>query len=483
MNDQNLQSKVLSSLIWKSFERTGAKIIAFIVSIILARLLSPDDYGAIALITIFTAVAQVFIQGGFTQALIQKKDTDDLDYSSVFYCSLSISIILYLLIYFIIAPCVAVFYEMPILTDVLRVLSLTIVIGTYNSMQNTLLAKKLLFKKLFWSSFGSIIFAGILGVVFAYAGFGVWALVAQQLSAVIMTSIIMTFTIKWRPKLLFSLARLKVLFGFGWKLLCSGLIEEIYQNVYSLIIGKKYSSANLAYWNRGKQFPMIIVDNINNSINAVMYPVMAEVQEERDKLKAIVRRSIKMSAYLLFPSMMGLAICAEPVVSILLTDKWLECVPYLQGWCFCYAWYPIHTVNLQAYKAMGRSDIFLKLEIVKKIVGITVLCITLPFGLWTMMCGMFGATILSCIINSFPNSKLLKYGYLSQIKDLFPSILLTCGMGVCVWAISLIGLSTILTLILQVITGVGVYLIGSLIFKVEAFTYIMGMIKNIGKRR
>ena len=482
MNDQNLQSKALSSLIWKLFERAGAKIIAFIVSIVLARLLSPDDYGAIALITIFTAVAQVFIQGGFTQALIQKKDTDDLDYSSVFYCSLSISIILYLLIYFIIAPCVAVFYKMPILTDVLRVLSLTIVIGTYNSMQNTLLAKKLLFKKLFWSSFGSIIFAGILGVVFAYAGFGVWALVAQQLSAVIMTSIIMTFTIKWRPKLLFSLARLKVLFGFGWKLLCSGLIEEIYQNVYSLIIGKKYSSANLAYWNRGKQFPMIIVDNINSSINAVMYPVMSGVQEERDKLKAIVRRSIKMSAYLLFPSMMGLAICAEPVVSILLTDKWLECVPYLQGWCFCYAWYPIHTVNLQVYKAMGRSDIFLKLEIVKKIVGITVLCITLPFGIWTMMCGMFGTTILNCIINSFPNSKLLKYGYLAQIKDLFPSILLTCGMGVCVWAISLIGLSTILTLILQVITGVGVYLIGSLIFKVEAFTYIMGMLKGKFKK-
>ncbi len=474
----NLQSQALSSLAWKMFERTGAQMIQFVVSIILARILMPEDYGAIALITVFTALATVFIQSGFPTALIQKKDADDLDYSTVFYTSLAISVVFYLLIYFVIAPWAAVFYDMPILTNVLRVLSLNLIIGTYNSMQNTLLSKKLLFKKLFYSSFGAIIIAGIVGVACAYAGLGVWALVAQQMTSVIVTSVIMTFTVRWRPKLIFSFARLKGLFGFGWKLLCSSLLDTLYSNIHSLIIGRVYSSADLAYWNRGKTFPSIIVDNINGSIGAVMYPVMAQEQDNRDKLKAIVRRSINISSYIIFPMMMGLAICAESVVEIVLTEKWLFCVPYLQGWCFVYAWYPIHTVNLQVYKALGRSDVFLKLEIVKKIMGIFVLLLTLPYGLWAMMCGKFATSLVGGFMNAFPNSRLLGYGYWSQIKDLAPAILLSCIMGVCVWSITLLQLPTVVTLVVQVLSGGMIYLIGSVVFRFSAFVYILDMLQS-----
>lgn len=480
----NIQSQALSSLAWKMFERTGAQIIQFVVSIILARILMPEDYGAIALITVFTALATVFIQSGFPTALIQKKDADDLDYSTVFYTSLVISVVFYLLIYFIIAPWAAAFYDMPILTNVLRVLSLNLIIGTYNSMQNTLLSKKLLFKKLFYSSFGAIIIAGIVGVACAYAGMGVWALVAQQLTSVIVTSIIMTFTVRWRPKLIFSFVRLKGLFGFGWKLLCSGLLDTLYSNIYSLIIGRVYSSADLAYWDRGKQFPALIIDNINGSISSVMYPVMAKEQDDRAKLRAIVCRSINTSAYIIFPMMMGLAICAEPVVEIVLTEKWLFCVPYLQGWCFVYAWYPIHTVNLQVYKAMGRSDIFLKLEIVKKILGISVLVITLPYGLWVMMCGKFATALIGGLMNAFPNSRLLGYGYLSQIKDLAPAILLSCIMGVCVWLVTLLQFPTVVTLVVQVLLGAIIYFGVSATFRLSAFVYILDMLKsNVGKKK
>ena len=477
-NNDNLKSKTMSSLAWKMFEKSGAQIVQFVLSLVLARLLMPEDYGAIALLTIFIAIANVFIQGGFSNALIRKQDSDDLDYSSVFYTNLLISIVLYIVLFFT-APLIAEFYELPILKNVLRVMSLTIIIGTYTSMQNVILAKKMMFKRLFLSSFGAIIASGIVGVTIAYLGYGIWALVAQQVTYTVMTAIIMTFTVKWRPKLMFSFERLKSLFKFGWKLLLSSLLDVGYSNIYSLVIGKQYSPADLAYWNRGKQFPALIVDNINGSIGAVMYPVYATLQDDLPKLKSAVRRSIKTSAYLVFPLMAGLAVCAEPVVQLLLGDKWIFCVPFLQGWCFAYALMPIHTSNLQVYNALGRSDIFLILEIVKKVVGISFLFATLYFGLEWMMLGVMLSGISSGIINAAPNIKILKYSVKEQIFDLLPAAILSVFMGAVVFGVSYIPINYIGLLVIQVIVGMIIYTGLSWIFKIEAFNYLRSIIKDI----
>lgn len=470
MADGNLQQKTLSSLIWKFFERFGAQIIQFVVGIILARLLLPEDYGSIALLTVFIAVANVFTQSGFSTALIRKLDADDLDYSSVFYCSLFISIIIYIILFFT-APYIANFYEMPILKDVLRVLSLSVIISTYNSMQNTILQKQLLFKRLFISSFSAVIISGGIGIAFAYLGYGIWALVAQQLSSTIITTFIMLFTVKWHPKLMFSFARLKTLFGFGWKLLLSGILNTIYENLYSLIIGKKYTPDDLAYWNRGKQFPDLIVNNINGSINSVMYPVYSLKQNNLADLKSTVRRAMKTSSFVVFPMMVGLAVCAEPLVRLLLTDKWLFCVPFLQAWCIVYAFMPLHTTNLNVYNALGRSDIFLWLEIIKKIIGIITLFATLPFGLGWMMFGKILTSILGIFINALPNTKILKYSMKEQLVDILPSMLVALAMGGIVYCISLIPMHYVAILVVQILVGIILYVLLSRLFKLEPYLY------------
>lgn len=481
MQEENLRSKATKSLIWKLFERFGAQIISFVVSLILARLLSPDDYGALSLLLIFTQVANVFVQSGFPTALIRKKPVDDLDYSSVFYFSLAISVVLYVILFFA-APYIAEFYETPILKNVLRVLALTIVIGTYNSMQNVKLQRELMFKKLFISSFASVIVSGIIGIIMAYLGFGVWALVGQQLSNVIIVSVVMTFTVKWRPKLMFSFSRIKKLFMFGWKLLFSGLLDVVYNNIYSLIIGKKYTTADLGQWNRGKQFPELIVGNINGSISSVMFPVYSRLIDDKVALKSAVRRSMRLGSYFVFPMMVGLAVVAEPLVMVLLGEKWLPCVPFLQGWCFCYAFMPIHTCNLQVYMALGRSDIFLYLEIAKKVLGIVILIITLPFGLGWMMVGMMVNSIIASIINAVPNVFILKYSVFEQIKDILSALFISLVMGGVVYACKFIPVHYVVVLLIQVFVGVSIYVGLSALFRVESFRYTCNMLKEFMKK-
>lgn len=368
---QNTKSKVLSSLLWKFMERGGTQGIQFIVQIVLARILLPNDYGIISLIAIFITIANVFVQSGFNTALIQKKDANETDFSSVFYLSLFVAALLYVTL-FSTAPFIANFYDTPQLVAVLRVLSITLFFGAFNSIQNAVISKKMQFKKLFFSSLGSMILSGMIGIVLAYAGFGVWALVAQQLINQFSIIVILWFTIKWRPKLIFSFERIKELFSYGWKLLVSSLIDTLDKNLRSLIVGKIYSPSMLGFYNRGDQFPQLIVSNINGSIQSVMLPALSSEQNNKQRVKEMVRRSIITSSFLVLPMMIGLAVIGEPLVKILLTDKWLPCVPFLQVFCLSYALWPIHTANLQAINALGRSDIFLKLEIIKKIIGLAI---------------------------------------------------------------------------------------------------------------
>lgn len=474
----NTKNKIISGLIWKLMERFGTQGIQFIVQIVLARLLVPKDYGIIALITIFITIANVFVQSGFNTALIQKKDANETDFSSVFYLSLFVASLLYLIIFFT-APFIAAFYDILQLKSVLRVLSITLFFGAFNSIQNAIISKNMQFKMLFYSSLGAILVSGTVGIVLAYAGFGVWALVAQQLTNQFMSTLILWFTLKWRPKLIFSFEKVKGLFSFGWKLLASSLIDTIYMNLRSLIIGKIYNPAILGFYNRGEQFPQIIVTNIDGSIQSVMLPTLASEQDNRKRIKDMVRRSIVTSSFLVFPIMIGLGVIGEPLVKILLTDKWLPCVPFLQIACVSYALWPIHTANLQAINALGRSDIFLKLEVIKKIIGFAILGVSIFYGVYAIAVGTLISGVISTFINAYPNLFLLNYSYKEQLKDVMPSLILSLLMGASVYSFKWFHMGSCLTLILQVLVGGFMYIAMSKIFKLECLIYITNTIKEI----
>ena len=458
-------------MIWRFAERCGAQGVAFIVSLVLARLLDPETYGIVALVTVFTAILQVFVDSGMANALIQKKNADDLDFSTAFYFNLTVCIVLYLGMFFA-APLIADFYNMPDLTPVVRVLSLTIVVSGVKNVQQAYVSRHLKFKLFFFATLGGTVGAAIIGIIMAYCGMGVWALVTQQLFNVILDTIILWITVKWRPKAMFSMERLKGLFGYGWKLLVSGLLDTVYNNVRQLIIGKFYSSADLAFFNKGKQFPNLIITNINTSIDSVLLPVISTAQDDLTRVKAMTRKAIKTSSFVIWPLVMGMAACAEPIVRILLTDKWLPCVFYLQIFCFTYGFWPVHTANLNAIKAVGRSDIFLKLEIQKKIIGVISILAALPFGVQAIAIAYGLTSPINALINSRPNRSLLNYGYREQIIDMLPSMLLSGFMGVVVYFMNWININIYLLLLLQVIVGVAIYVGGAYIFKFESLSYI-----------
>lgn len=475
-------TNVITNFFWRFLERCGAQGVTFIVSIVLARLLDPTVYGTVALVTIFTTIVQVFVDSGMGNALIQKKDADDLDFSSVFYFNMAMCSVLYLIMFFA-APLIASFYRMPELTAIVRVLSFVVVISGVKNVQQAYVSRHLMFKRFFFSTLGGTIGAAVIGIAMAYLGFGVWALVAQMLFNAAVDTTILWITVKWRPKKMFSFQRLKSLFSYGWKLLASSLIDTVYNDLRQLIIGKKYSSGDLAYYNQGKKFPQLIVTNINTSIDSVLLPTMSKAQDDMAAVRSMTRRAIKTSTFLMMPAMIGLAVCAEPLVQLILTEKWLPCVLFLRIFCITYAFYPIHTANLNAIKAMGRSDLFLKLEIIKKTVGIIAILITMWISVQAMAYSFLVTTILNQIINSWPNKKLLNYSYLEQVKDMMPQILLSLGMGAAIYAVSFLHLSASLTLLIQIPLGVLAYWSGSKIFHVESYTYIIEMVKNFKKRK
>ncbi len=475
-------SKIIMGFIWKLLERFSTQGLQFIIQIILARLLLPSDYGILALVVIFITIARVFVQSGLATSLIQKKVVDQVDYSSVLYISLGIAGILYCLLYFT-APLIGVFYDNDSLVLVLRVLALTLFPGAFNSIQNAIVSRTMQFKRLFYSSVGAGVVSGIVGIYLAYHDFGIWALVFQQLTNQLCITLILWFTVKWRPTLQFSLERVKVLYSFGWKLLVSSLIDTTYRDLRSLIIGKVYTPAMLGYYNRGQQFSQLIISNINGSIQSVMLPALAAQQDYSDRVKTMVRRSIVTSSFIVFPMMVGLAVVAEPLVLLLLTEKWLPSVPFMQIFCFSYALWPIHTANLQAINAMGRSDIFLKLEVIKKILGLSILVVALPFGVYVLAMSGVMSGIISSFINAYPNKKLLNYGYGEQIKDILPSLLLSLIMGVIVYLLLYLGLSPLITMLLQIVVGVIVYVGLALLFKLECFTYLIQTILSLFKTK
>ncbi len=473
----NKSNVVISNFLWRFLERCGAQGVTFIVSIVLARLLDPSVYGTVALVTVFTTIMQVFVDSGLGNALIQKKDADDLDFSSVFWFNLAMCSFLYILM-FVSAPLIAAFYKAPELTPLVRALSLILIISGVKNVQQAFVSRNMMFKRFFFATLGGTLGAAVIGIAMAYLGYGVWALICQMLFNALVDTIILWITVKWRPQRKFSLARLKVLFSYGWKLLVSHLIDTVYNELRQLIIGKIYSKSDLAQYNRGKQFPHVIVTNINTSIDSVLFPTLSKAQDDPSVVKNMTRRAIKTSTYIMMPLMVGLAVCAVPLVDLILTAKWLPCVPFLRIFCFTYAFYPIHTANLNAIKAMGRSDLFLKLEIIKKAIGLIAVLTTMWISVEAMAYSLLVTSVLSQIINSWPNKKLMNYRYLEQLKDMAPQISLSLFMGAIVFCIQFLKLSSLFTLLIQVPLGMIIYIVGSKLFRIDSFEYLVEIAKK-----
>lgn len=468
---------------WKMLERLGVSGVQFVLQIILARILSPEHYGALSIMIIFVNIANIFVQSGLNTALIQRQDVEEEDYSSVFVVSLAVATGLYALI-FAVAPWIADFYEMPYIVAPMRVLALMLFPGAFNSVQLAKVSKEMDFKKVFYSNIGGVLVSGAAGITVAYMGGGLWALVVQSLLNVVVACVVMRFTVKLKLRLKCNLQRVKVLFSFGSKLLVSFLLETVYTEIQSLIIGKKYNSSTLGYYSRGKQFPQMISTVVNSAVQSVMLPAMSAEQDSKERVKSMTRTSMSMLSYIMFPVMAGLAATAPAVVEILLTSKWLPCVIYMQINCFVFAFYPIQSCNLQAINAMGRSDIFLKLEIVKKVVDLGILLIAvLKFetpvaiaasGIFTMAIGW--------VINAFPNKKLIGYSFKEQIIDVVPSILMSAVMFVIVYMIGNLKLNIFVMLCVQVLAGVVIYVLLSAIIRPASYKVLLDQIRKIVKR-
>ena len=475
----DIKKKAFTGFAWSVGERLATQGSLFVISLVLARILGPNDYGTIAMLLVFINIADVFVTNGLGEALIQKQKPSTVDYSTVFISGLLISALLYALL-FIASPFIGDFYGDSRLSPLLRVLALRIPFSSMNAIQRAYVAKKLDFKKYFFASTFAAICAGGLGILFAVVGFGAYALAAQQLGNMILSTIFLFVQTRWRPSLFISSSSAKELLPTGFQLAGANLINVLYSEGRSLIIGKFYSADSLAYYNRGNQFPSLVVSNINAPISNVMLPVLSSVNSDFVRLKSMTRKSMQLSSFLLTPCMGVLFVCADPLVRCLLSDSWLNCVPYLQIGCLFYLFQPIQTMNWQALKAAGRSDLCLKLEIVKKIISFAVLFASVPFGVAAIAIGSAATGLISMIINMLPNGKVIGYPLVEQLRDLTPPLIFTFVSGFLTYVLAaVIQGPPLFRIVYEGIILLSLYLLLAWITKNAALEVIL---KTINKR-
>lgn len=471
------REKVLKAFFWKFAERGSTQAISFVISLILARLLSPSDYGQVAILMIFISVLQVLVDSGFGNALIQKKDATKDDFSTILYFNILLSIALYIIL-FIAAPYISSFFRDDYLIDLIRVLGIILVISGVRNVQQAYVSKKMEFRIFFFSNLWALIISALIGIVMAYCGYGVWALIVQSIISCFLGTISLWYMSAWRPKLCFKMDSFKGLFAFGSRLLVAGLCDIFYNNLRQLVIGRMYTASDLAFYNQGEKFPALIVTNINTSISSVLFPAMSATQDVQGQIKNMVRRSVQVASFFMWPLMIMLVVIAEPLVRIILTEKWLPLVPYLQICCFTYVLWPIHTANLNGINALGRSDVFLRLEIIKKAVGVVVLLPTVFIGPLAICLGAMIVSFISSVINAYPNRKLLEYSYKCQIIDIMPSMIMSLLMGIEIYQIYRLNYPDIVTVILQVILGLISYSVMAFMSKNSTMEYIFLLIKS-----
>ncbi len=484
MNNENIKKKAFSGAIWKFMERICAQGVSLLVSIIIARILVPEDYSVVSIVTIFFAFANVFISGGFNTALIQKKNADKEDYSSVLYLSLGISAIIYAALFFT-APYIAKIYEQPLLIPVLRVMSLILPVNALKSVLCAYISATLQFKKFFYATIGGTVISAVVGITMGIYGFGAWALVAQQMTNTVIDTVILWITTKLTFSLKVSLRKLKGLFSYGWKILTSSMLKVVYEEVNPLFIGLKFTGADLAYYSKGKNFPAMLTSTCNNTLSAVLFPVMSRYQDDKEQLLAKTRRFIRTSSYILFPAMLGFLAVADTFVQVLLTEKWMPAADYIKIFCVANMFDVIHTGNCETIKAMGRSDIFLKMEIIKKTSYFAIIGLFMLFSDSPTMLAMsaVACTVVAIIVNSIPNIKLLGYRVKYQIYDIIPNLLIAIIMCIITIVIALVPMNSILKLFVQVLIGGFSYIGLSIITKNESFRYLLEVARSMLKKK
>lgn len=475
------KNNIMRGFAWKFSERLISQGVSFVVSLILARLLLPEDYGIISLVTVFISLSNVFISSGFSTALIQKKDADLVDFSTMFICSFSCSLIIYLII-FIAAPFFADFYNLPIITDVLRVYALQIPLGSYNTIQNAYISRNMIFNKLFRSTMISAIVSGTVGIIMAFLGFGVWALVTQSLTSVISNTIILGFTIPWHPKLEFSLKSAKNLMRFGSQVLFADLSGTFFGELRSLIIGRVYTSADLAYYSKGQHLPKLITGNLSTALIAVLFPAMSNESDHLERVKSLAKQSLKLLSYVLFPALFGLSMILPPLIELLYTSKWNMCIPYGQILCIGQAIGILGIVPLQTLKAIGRSDVVLNLEIIKKPVYVLLLLIGVKINVFAIAVTMVIYEFYGVAVNMYQMKKYINYSIKEQLIDILPASILATFMALIVYLLPIFN-SLILTIIVKLAIGLAIYLIGSLLLKFDEYDYIKNILLKIIKKQ
>jgi O-antigen/teichoic acid export membrane protein len=468
----SLKSKTLHALFWSFIESVGLQGVHFVIGIILARLLFPEQYGLIGMLMIFMAVAQAFLSSGFGSALIQKKEATQEDVCSIFYFNIVVGVVAAGLLW-LIAPWIAAFYNQPILTPLTRALSLTIVINSFSLIQQTLLTKQLNFKAQTKVSLVSSVVSGIIGVIMAAKGFGVWSLVVQQISSTFFRTLLLWTLNAWRPSLIFSLKSLREMFKFGSRLLVSGLLNQIFNNIYLLVIGKLFSAADLGFFTRAKSLGELPSLTLSDMVGRVTFPVFSTIQDDPARLKRGLKKALTILVLVNFPMMIGLAVIARPLVLVLLTEKWAESIPYLQLLCFLGLLYPMQLINLNILTALGRSDLFLRLEIIKKILIVINIAVTWRWGISAMISGMIVTSVISYYLNSYYSGILIDYSIREQLVDLSPYIIMAALMGVIVFVTGLLPFPNHWSMLLvQIVIGIVIYVCLCRLFCLTAFMEI-----------
>ena len=480
MSNVSNSKKIVSGMFWRFGEKITSQMVSFIVSIVLARILIPDDYGIVAIVNIFIAIAEVFVTSGLGTSLIQKKDADEVDFSTVFWCNIILSVIIYTIIFFT-SPVIADFYKMPLLVPVLRVFGLKLPISAVNSIQNAYVSRNMDFKKFFFATIIGTIISAFVGITMAYQGFGVWALITQYLTNSFIDTCVLFFTVKWRPKSIFKWTKAKPLVSYGWKILATDLIGTIFNQLNSFIIGKKYSSEDLAYYTQGKKFPELVNNNIGATLSAVLFPAMS-LSAGKEEIKAIRRKSLKMLEYVIFPLMLGMFTVADKMIIVLLTEKWAFAVPFVRITCIAAILGVFGTTLIQEIKAIGRSDITLKMELIKKPMFLVIAIIAMQFGVMTIACMMIINEVLAFCFNVYPVRKYIGFDFKVHLLDALPSFLMSVVMCVVVYLIGKIIPRDIICLTVQVVVGVSIYLGLSIMTKNESFIFLKNMIVGKLKR-
>ena len=475
-------SKIVGGFFWKLAERTSSQGAHFLLSVILARLLLPEEYGLVAMINIFIVIANVFVTGGFTASLIQKKDADELDFSTIFYCTLLVSVLMYVVIY-LCAPSIASFYNMPELCLLTRVYALSLVITSYQTIQQAYISRHMLFKKTFVSAFIGTIISGVIGVIMAYMGYGVWALVVQHLSNIIANMFALFYIIPWRPKLMFAWSRAKSLMLFGTSILTSTLINTVYKEIQQLLIGKMYTPADLGYFNRGMSLPNLVSSNVDMSIRSVLFPAMSDHSNDPARVKQMLRRGIKTSSYIMFFLFTLMATSSKPIIILLLTEKWLPCVLFMQIFCISKMFLIISGYNVQAIKALGEGKEVVKLEVFKKPVFLVVILAAAKFGVLAIALTLPINALYAMFMNMRPSQKLLDYHISEQLKDVIPATVMALVTAIVTLPFLLLDINPLAIMFMQILCGVVFYVGLSKVFQVESYVYVENLALGILKRK